>query len=193
MRLRQAMLWGFASVAFVATARADDVTDQINRALSAYQNHNHQGAIAALDAAANLLRQGRADSLKTLLPLPPPGWQGDPPETSAVSATLLGGGTSATRVYHKGEEQVEVQITTDSPMLQGMAALVNSPLAASSGIKTVMVSGRPMAYTTNDNGYMTLIGETVIVKVDGNKQTPEPTLRSFLAAMDFDTMEKLAH
>jgi hypothetical protein len=87
---------------------------------------------------------------------------------------------------------VEVQITTDSPMLQGMAALVNGPLAASAGIKTVVVSGRPMAYTTSDNGFMTLVGEKVIVKVDGNKQTPEATLRTFLAAMDYAAMEKLA-
>jgi hypothetical protein len=49
-----------------------------------------------------------------------------------------------------------------------------------------------MAYTTSDNGFMTLVGEKVIVKVDGNKQTPEATLRTFLAAMDYAAMEKLA-
>ena len=55
-------------VALVPGARADDVTDQINEALKAYQNHDTQTAIAALDAAANLLRQARAESLKKLLP-----------------------------------------------------------------------------------------------------------------------------
>ena len=52
----------------LAGARADDVTDQINEALKAYRSHDTQTAIAALDAAANLLRQSRADGLKKLLP-----------------------------------------------------------------------------------------------------------------------------
>lgn len=193
MRLHQIGLLALAAVSIAGIARADDVSDQIQQALSAYQRNDRQGALSALDAAANLLRQQRADTLKALLPLPPPGWTADAAETTALSAAMLGGGTSASRTYHKGDEQVEVQITTDNPMLQGMAALVSSPLAAASGIKTVVVGGRPMAYTPSDNGYMSLIGEKVIVKVDGNKQTPESELRSLLAAMDFDAIEKLAH
>ncbi|MBV9251866.1 MAG: hypothetical protein JO227_21820 [Acetobacteraceae bacterium] len=49
-----------------------------------------------------------------------------------------------------------------------------------------------MSYTGSDNGFMTLVAEKVIVKVDGNKETPEPTLRSFVAAIDFEAIEKLA-
>jgi hypothetical protein len=30
------------------------------------------------------------------------------------------------------------------------------------------------------------------VKVDGSKDTPEPTLRSFVASIDFDAVEKMA-
>jgi hypothetical protein len=49
-------------IATVSGAHADDVIDQINEALQAYQNHDTQTAITALDAASNLLRQSRADS-----------------------------------------------------------------------------------------------------------------------------------
>jgi hypothetical protein len=192
MRLLWIGLLVLAAVGFAGSARADDVSDQIQQALSAYQRHDRQGALSALDTAANLLRQQRADALKALLPLPPPGWSADTAETTAIAAAMFGGGASASRTYHKGDQQVDVQITADNPMLQGMAALVNSPLAAASGIKTVVIGGRPMAYTPSDNGYMSLVGDKVIVKVDGNKQTPEPELRSFLAAMDFDAIEKLA-
>ena len=193
MRLRRVgVLWVLAGMAWASAARADDVTDLINKALDAYRGHDTQAAMTSLDAASTLLRQARADALKAMLPLPPPGWTGDSPETSAVSAAMLGGGTNASRVYHNGVQQVEVQITTDSPMLQGMAALINSPLAAAAGTRTVMVGGRPVAYTESDNGYMALIGEKIILKVDGNKQTPEPTLRTFVAAIDFDGLEKLA-
>ena len=193
MRLRHLALILLAGVAGATTARADDVSDQIDKAVAAYRAHDNQAAITALEAASNMLHQARADALKALLPVPPPGWTADPAETSAVSAAMLGGGTSATGTYHNGEQRVQVQITTDSPMLMGMAALLSSPMAAASGVKTVTVGGRPLSYTANDNSYMTLVADKIMVKVDGSRDTPEPTLRGFVASIDFAAMEKLAH
>lgn len=192
MRLRHVVLVLLACVAGIPVARADDVSDQIDKAGAAWRAHDTKGAISALEAAANLLRQARAETLKSVLPLPPPGWTADPAETSVVGVAMLGGGTSASRTYHNGAQRVQVQITTDSPMLQGIAALISGPLAAASGVKTVMIGGRPAGYTESDNGYMALVSDKVIVKVDGSKDTPEPTLRSFVAAIDFDAVEKLA-
>ena len=179
--------------AAIAGARADDVTDQINEALKAYQNHDTPTAIAALDAAANLLRQSRADALKKVLPQPPAGWTADDAEASAVGAAMLGGGITASRTYHNGNQQVEVQIMADSPMLQGMAALLASPFAAASGMKTVVVGGRRLSYTENDNSYMGLVADKVIVKVEGSKDTPDATLKSFIGTIDFAGIEKLMH
>jgi hypothetical protein len=192
MRLRQGMAAVLLIAASASGAHADDVTDQINEALKAYQNHDTQTAMAALDAASNLLRQARAEGLKKLLPAVPPGWTADNSESTAVGAAMLGGGTTASRTYHNGSQRVEVQIIADSPMLQGMAALLNSPLAAMGGMKTVVVNGRRMSYNDSDNSYMTLVVDKVIVKVDGNKDTPEPTLKSFVGAIDFAAIEKLA-
>jgi hypothetical protein len=107
-----------------SAGHADDVTDQINEALKAYQNHDTQTAIAALEAASSLLRQSRADGLKQLLPPPPPGWTADAPTATSVSVAMLGGGITASRAYHNGSQRVEVQIVTDSPMLQTVAALI---------------------------------------------------------------------
>ena len=174
-------------------ARADDVTDQMDQARAAYQKHDLPTAVAALDAAANLLRQAQADALKAVLPPVPPGWTADQVDTSSVAAAVLGGGTTVSRTYHKADQQVDVQIITDSPMLQGMAMLINSPLAAAAGMKTVVIAGRPMSYAPNDNSYMTLVGGKAIVKVAGNKATPEATLHDFIAAVDLATLEKLAH
>jgi hypothetical protein len=192
MRLRAAVLVVLAVVAGALAARADDVSDQIDKAGAAWRAHDGQGALAALEAAANLLRQARAEALKTLLPLPPAGWTASPPETSVVSAEMLGGGISASRTYNNGAQRVQVQITTDSPMLQGMAALISSPLASASGVKTEVIGGRPMSYTASDNGFMTLVNGKIIIKVNGNTDTPEPALRSFVTAIDFAAAEKLA-
>jgi len=174
-------------------ARADDVTDQIDQALAAYQKHDLAVAVAALEAVANLLRQTQADALKAVLPAAPSGWTADPVDTSAVAAAMLGGVTTISRTYHNGDQQVEVQIVANSPMLQGMAALINSPLAAAASMKTVVIGGRPMSYAANDNSFMTMITGKSIVKVAGNKTTSDPTPRSFIAAVDFAMLEKLAH
>jgi len=174
-------------------ARADDVTDQINEALKAYQNHDTQTALAALDAAANLLRQARAESFKALLPAPMSGWTADAAEATTVGAALLGGGTTASRKYHSGNQQVEVQIMADSPMLQGMAALLGSPFAAAGGMKTVVVGGRRLSYAPDENSYMTLVADKVILKVEGSKDVADATLKSFIGAIDFAAIEKLVH
>ncbi len=180
------------SIAAVSAAHADDVTDQISEALKAYQNHDTQTAIAALDAATNLLRQSRADGLKKLLPPPPPGWTADPAEATAVSVAMLGGGTTASRAYHNGIQRVEVQLVADSPMLQTLASLISSPLGAIGGMKTVVIGGRRMSYTENDHTYMTLVADKVIVKIDGNSDTPDATLKSFIGLIDFAAIEKAA-
>jgi hypothetical protein len=180
-------------IATVSGAHADDVIDQINEALQAYQNHDTQTAITALDAASNLLRQSRADGLKRLLPQPPPGWTADAAESTAVSVAMLGGGITASRAYHNGVQRVEVQLVADSPMLQSLAALISSPLGAIGGMKTVVIGGRRMSYTENDRTYMALVADKMIVKIQGNADTPDPTLRSFIAAIDFAAIEKQAH
>jgi hypothetical protein len=191
VRFRSGIAATLLAIATTAGVRADDVTDQINEALKAYQNHDTQGAIAALDGAANLLRQTRAEGLKKLLPQVPPGWTADDADATSVGAAMLGGGTTASRTYRSGPQQVEVQIMADSPMLQGMAALLGSPFAAAGGLKTVVIGGRRMSYSESDNSYMAMVADKVIVKIEGNKQTPEPTLKSFVGAIDFSAIEKL--
>lgn len=106
---------------------------------------------------------------------------------------MLGGGITASRVYHDVGQRVEVSIMANSPMLQGMAALLSSAFAAAGGMTTVVIDGRRMSYTDNDNTYMTLVADKMIVKVEGGKDTPDPTLRSFIGAIDFAALEKLAH
>ena len=58
-------------------------------------------------------------------------------------------------------------------------------------MKTVVIAGRPMSYAPTDNSYMALVGGKTIVKVAGNKATPEATLHDFIGAVDLATLEKL--
>ena len=81
----------------LSLARADDVTDQIHEALTAYGKKDLPTAIAGLQAALNLLRQMRADVYGSLLPAAPQGWTADNVETIAAGLAMAGGGTGASR------------------------------------------------------------------------------------------------
>jgi len=55
-----------------------------------------------------------------------------------------------------------------------------------------VIGGRRMSYTENDHSYMTLVADKVIVRVEGNADTPDATLQSFIALIDYAAIEKQA-
>ena len=74
-----------------------------------------------------------------------------------------------------------------------MAALLGSPFAAIGGMQTVVVGGLRMSYSPDGNSYITMVADKIIVKVEGSKETPDPTLKSFISIIDFAAIEKQAH
>ena len=50
-----------------------------------------------------------------------------------------------------------------------------------------------MSYTESDHSYMTVVADKVIVRLEGNADTPDATLKSFIGAIDFTGIERLAH
>jgi hypothetical protein len=97
MHIRLLVLSLLVAAVPLLPAQADDVTSQINEALSAYGRKDIPTAIAGLEAALNLLRQGRADLYGALLPAAPAGWTAEQVETVSVGAAVVGGG-----VGHRG-------------------------------------------------------------------------------------------
>ena len=175
----------------MSLARADDVTDQIHEALTAYDKKDLPTAMAGLQAALDLLRQMRADVYGSLLPPAPQGWTADNVETIAAGIAMAGGGTGASRKYHKGDAEVTVSILADSPLLQAMSALASSGLAAIAGARTEIVNGRRTLYMKEDNAFTSFVGDRVLVRVEGKDQ-PEDTLKRFLAAVNLDAVESVA-
>jgi hypothetical protein len=179
------------SVLSVPAVRADDVKDQINEALSAYDKKDLATATAALEAALGLLRQARAEVWKTVLPEAPQGWQAGEVELAAMGVAMMGGGTTAKRDYTKGEETVEISLLSDSPMIQGMAMMFSGAMSGPDN-KLVVIDGRRMMYSKSDNAYQTIVANKVLVKIEGSQGVDDPTLRTFLKAVKFAEIEKQA-
>lgn len=172
-----------------ASAYADDVTDQIQEALAAYEKKDYSTALAALDAAANLIRQSKSEGWKSVLPEPLPGWEAEEAQATAMSAAMMGGGTSIVREYRKGDETVEISIFGDSPMVQAMAMMFSGAVSGPDS-RLVIIDGRKVNYSKNDNSYQTLVANKVLVKVEGSEGVDDKTLRSYLRAIKFAEIEK---
>jgi hypothetical protein len=175
-----------------AAARADDVTDQLNEALRAYEKKDLATASAALDVAQTLIRQMSADVWKTMLPEPLAGWNADEAESTSVGAAMLGGGTSVSRNYRKDSDNVEITLVTDSPLLQGMGALFSGGMVTGSDMKLLVIDGRKTTFTRSENSYQTMVSNKALVKVTGSKGVDDATLRAYLTAIKFQQIEKAA-
>ena len=190
MNVRVLLVSLLVASAQMLPARADDVIDQIHEALTAYGKKDLPTAIAGLQAALNLLRQMRADAYGDLLPASMEGWTADKVETISAGIAMAGGGTGASRKYHKGNAEVTVSILADSPLLQAMSALASSGLAALGGMRTEIVNGHRTLYMQEDGALTSFIGDRILVRVEGKDQ-PEETLKRFLTAVDFAAVEKV--
>ena len=178
-------------LSLAAPARSDDVTDQVNEALTAYGKKDVPTAILGLEAALALLRQSRADSYGKMLPAAPGGWTADKTETIALGGPMAAIGTGVTQKYRKGAQTVTVSILADSPMMQMVVGLASSGFAAAAGVRTTIVGGRRMMYMNNDNAYMSVVADRVLVRVEGEHGTDEAVLKQFMTLVDFAGIEKL--
>jgi len=181
------------TLALAAPAAADEILDQINQAIELYKAGDYAGAAGELEFAAAQIRQLRAGEISGALPEPLTGWTAEDAETAAMGAGMFGGGTSASRSYEKGDARVDVQILTDSPMLQSLAMLINNPMLMSgSGQKLVRIQGNKGALEWNeDSGSLNVVvGGTVLVQVDGSNCTADD-LTSYAEAVDYELIKKL--
>jgi hypothetical protein len=113
------------------------------------------------------------------------GWSADDEESGSVGAAMLGGGTSVSRKYHKDDDRVDITLITDTPMMQGIDALLGGGMVSSGDMKLSIIDGRKVTYTKSENSYQTMVANKALIKVEGSKGVDDGTLRTYLAAVRF--------
>lgn len=133
-------------------AQADDTLDAMETALDFYKKGKLSKAIGELEFALAQLRQKKAEALEKLLPAAPDGWSAHDEGTTAGGAAMFGGGVSASRKYSQtgGRGKATVEFVTNSPMLQGMAAMMQNPafVQGSKGAKLIRFQGEKAILTS---------------------------------------------
>jgi hypothetical protein len=140
-----ALLWCLCLAAVPAAAAADEVAQQLERSLKLYEDGKVSQAIEEVSFALAQMRQKKAELLGELFPDAPEGWKAAKAKSQAGGAALMGGGVSASRSYTQkdGKGQAEVEVVTDSPLIQSVAMILSNPMFLQSGQhgKLVRING----------------------------------------------------
>jgi hypothetical protein len=197
MKLR-ARLKGVGVLAIVAllccaSAYADDVTDSINEALEYYNAGKYSDAVGSLNYAAQIIGQKKGGQLEAFLPAPLEGWTAEAADSQAAGAAVFGAGVSASRNYTKEDASVNIQIVTDSVLLQGMMVMFTNPvLAASDGGKLEKISGQKAIVKYSEaekkGGINIMVANRYLVTIEGSNVTKDD-LTAYSKAVAY---EKLA-
>jgi hypothetical protein len=183
------------ALALPVAAMADDVTEYLDAARTAYNDGNFSEALSSLDTVGQLIRQKKAEAVMKVLPNAPSGWKAEEPESDGTAAGLMGGMVSAKREYTKGDARIEIQVQSDSPLLQAMVSMFSNPMLLSAGgAKLELVKGTKYAITYNKESKSgeakAVIDNRYIVSINGNDVTREE-LVSFAQALNAAALAKL--
>jgi hypothetical protein len=174
-----------ALVGAALPAAADEFTDTLESALSAYRDGDVDGARQDLEYGTKLLTAMKAETLAKFLPQPLAGWTredaGDA-EAGGMMA-MFGGGTTASATYRKGTEEMTITLVAGSPMVSGMAAMIGG-LASMGGGKPVRI--QRTEFGMNEGELQGVVDDKVLVTVSGNATIEDKT--AHLEAMDFKAL-----
>jgi hypothetical protein len=161
---------------------ADDVTDQINEGLKAYEKKDFGTAVM------------EAEGLTAFLPAPLSGWEANDADSSSAGSAMFGGGSNASRTYTKetgnGFAEIEISITSDSPMIQSMAMMFSNPMFMGGGNKILIIDGQKTMQNTDDNSLTAMVAGKVMVLVDGNEEVAPQDLKDYLKAVEISKLEE---
>ena len=179
-----------------SAALADDVTDQIDEAVKAYEKEDYNTAITALDSASTLIRQKKGELVSKLLPEPLDGWEAGESKSSGAAAGMFGGGISAERRYTRksegSSEAVTISITTDSPLMQSMGMMFSNPMFMGQDNKLTVINGEKAIANERDNSLTSMVANKVLVKVDGDKNVTPEALKEYFNSIDFKAIKDYA-
>jgi hypothetical protein len=180
---------------WTTSPRADEIRDSINEALQNYKDGNYTDAVANLNYASQLIQQKKGEDLQALLPAPLKGWTADDASSQAMGAAMLGGGVTAERRYHKDDNSINIQVVTDSPVLQGVMMMLSNPMfAASDGGKVQRINQQKAIVKyeadSRSGSIQIVVANRFLVTIEGNDVAKED-LEAYAKAMDYKKMEAM--
>jgi hypothetical protein len=177
---------------------ADEISDQIKEALQSYEKGELGEAISALNYAVGQIQEKRTSELKKVFPAPLPGWKAEETSGTFAPMALFGGGVTVSRHYYteKGAKTVDIEIISDSPLLQSMMAFITNPalLAAQPGYRLIKIREHKAVQKFTDQEkegeVSVVIRSRMLVTVKGHGLDKIDDLMGYANAIDYNALVK---
>jgi len=177
---------------------ADEITDQIKEALELYEKGNFSEAVSNLNFAVGQIQQKQAAGLKGVFPDPLEGWKAKESTGEFAPAAFMGGGVSASRNYYveDTDKSVDIEIVTDSPLLQSVMMFFTNPAFSASqpGAKLVKIKGQKALQKFDqqdrEGEINIVIASRMLVSIKSRGSNNADDMLAYANAMDYDALEK---
>ncbi len=183
------VILGVSSVAY--PVYADDVTEAINEAVTAYNDNDFAEAMSQLSYATQLVSQKKGEYLVSILPQPMDGWTSDEAENVSQGG-VMGAGVQVSRQYTKteGRASFQIEIIADSPMVASMAAMYSNPmLLTAGGAKIKKIKGKKaFVIEKRKKVEITIVAGSTLVKGSGRNVTGAEAL-AYIESLPIDTFK----
>lgn len=189
-----AVVLSLLAASLPALVQADEVTDAVRAAESAYAAGNLTETGARLRAALAGVNGRIVARLAERLPEPLPGWTAGDVEGTDADAANLGssGGLVVSRAYYAPSgSRIEVSIGADSPLLGSLRMFVTNPgiasMAAGAGMRKISVCGYDAVESSDERGVREIsiiVGARTLVSVSGRDGKDAPHVQTLAGALD---------
>lgn len=179
-------------------ACADEVTEQIKEALEFYEKGNYSEAVGNLNFAVGQIQQKQAAGLKGVFPEPLEGWKAKDSTGEFAPAAFMGGGVSASRNYYveENDRTVDIEIVSDSPLLQSVMMFFTNPAftASQPDTKLVKIGGHKALQKFNqqdrEGEINIVIASRMLVSIKSRGSDKPDDMLAYANAMDYSQLEK---
>ena len=167
-------------------ALADEASDAIAAAQSAYEAGNLKAAAEALQTATLAIAVTKGALLTATLPPAPDGWTRQDNTNMAPDFAAIGGGTG-TEAYYAAPDgtTIKVSMMTDSPFVKGMMGMFATEQMMAMMGKVVDLPGVKMI--EQDNALLGIVDGRLMVQIDG---APIEQLMPLASQIDYEALAR---
>ncbi|WP_424940663.1 hypothetical protein [Aliiroseovarius sp. S253] len=178
----------FRALALTATlltpgfAHADEVTDTLQSALSAYEEGDLSYALEELEFAKQLMQAMKTADLAKFLPEAPDGWTREVSNEVASGMAIFGGGSGSEATYSNDNDSFTITIMADNPMVGALSGMMAN--ASLMGMKLERV-GR-LKYLNQDGELSGIVDGRILIQASG---ADVEMMKTVLAEIDHRGLE----
>ncbi len=187
-----------ATLAAAPALYADEVTEQIDLGVQAYNGGELRQAVQELQYAIAQIQELLNSQYTRLMPEPLAGWTADEAEAQSAGMAMMGGGTQVSRQYRKegAGGSVQVQLMADSPFLQAMSMMLSNPMMMQSDPSTKLYRlgkyrGMIKHQKNSERWEISLmVANRILVQATGEGLESKAPAEAYLKAVDLQAVEK---